>query len=213
MFLYFFIELIRYSLSCGIPNPTSFRWNFQVFWWYNYIQNKVIWDPKLTISKWPFWAAKWNTTCLSTLFGLPTPMVVLEPLFLWWFSGVFPFNMWPISSWEENNWCYKLSKCRKWDPFTLWTANNDILVHPYPFLFFVDPYPFYCIKSVWIREGPFPNFFASGILKFRNGTFSGIRYSQKVREQDFREFHIPVQDYWIFRIPKLLINPEKFPKN
>ena len=108
------IELIRYSLSCGIPNPTSFRWNFQVFWWYNYIQNKVIWDPKLTISKWPFWAAKWNTTCLSTLFGLPTPMVVLEPLFLCWFLGVVPFNMWPISSCEENKCCYKLSKCTKW---------------------------------------------------------------------------------------------------
>ena len=36
------------------------------------------------------------------------------PHFLCWILGVVPFNMWPISSWEENNCCYKLSKCTKW---------------------------------------------------------------------------------------------------
>ena len=30
-------------------------------------------------------------------------------LFLSWFLGVFPFNKWLISCWEENNYCYKLS--------------------------------------------------------------------------------------------------------
>ena len=32
----------------------------------------------------------------------------LGPPFVCWISGVVPFNMWPISSWEENNCCYKL---------------------------------------------------------------------------------------------------------
>ena len=35
--------------------------------------------------------------------------------FLGWISRVVPFNMRPISSWEENECCYKLSKCTKWN--------------------------------------------------------------------------------------------------
>ena len=31
------------------------------------------------------------------------------PHFLCWITGVVPFNTWLISSWEENNCCYKLS--------------------------------------------------------------------------------------------------------
>ena len=30
--------------------------------------------------------------------------------------------------------------------------------------------------------------------------------------EHFRESDIPVRNYWIFGIPELLINPEKFPK-
>ena len=37
--------------------------------------------------------------------------------FLCWISGVVPFNTRLISSWEENNYCYKLSKCTKWHQF------------------------------------------------------------------------------------------------
>ena len=32
----------------------------------------------------------------------------LGPHFLCWFSGTVPFNTWPISSWEENEYWYKL---------------------------------------------------------------------------------------------------------
>ena len=63
------------------------------------------------------------------------------------------------------------------------------------FWFFVNK------KWLLIREGPFPNFFPSGILKFGNGNFSGIRYSRIFRVQEFREFGIPVRDYQIFGIP------------
>ena len=38
----------------------------------------------------------------------------IGPHFLCWISGVVPFNMWLISSWEENKCCHKLSKCTKW---------------------------------------------------------------------------------------------------
>ena len=51
------------------------------------------------------------------------------------------------------------------------------------------------------REGPFPIFFPSGILKFGNGNFSGIQYSRIFRVQEFREFGIPVRDYQTFGIP------------
>ena len=50
----------------------------------------------------------------------------------------------------------------------------------------------------WPREGPFPNFLPSVILKFGNGNFLGIRYSRIFRVQEFREFGIPVQYYQIF---------------
>ena len=38
-----------------------------------------------------------------------------------------------------------------------------------------------CVPTfmVHIREGPFPNFFASGILKFGNGKFSGFSIPEK----------------------------------
>ena len=39
------------------------------------------------------------------------------PHFLCWILGVVPFNTWLISSWEENKFCYKLSKCTKWHLF------------------------------------------------------------------------------------------------
>ena len=45
------------------------------------------------------------------------------------FLGVVPFNMWPISSWEENNCCYKLSKCTKWHlhcRYIQWNYSEDI---------------------------------------------------------------------------------------
>ena len=42
------------------------------------------------------------------------------PHFLCWYSGVVSFNTWPISSWEENKCCYKLSKCTKWHLFHRW---------------------------------------------------------------------------------------------
>ena len=63
--------------------------------------------------------------------------------------------------------------------------------------------------AVCIREGPFPNFFPSVILKFGNGNFSGIRYSRIFRVQEFREFGIPVRDYQIFSIPVYLKNLKK----
>ena len=66
---------------------------------------------------------------------------------------------------------------------------------------------------VRIREGPFPNFFPSGILKFGNGNFSGIRYSRIFRVQEFREFGIPVQDYQIFGIPVHLWNKKVWKKS
>ena len=42
---------------------------------------------------------------------------ILGPHFLCLISGVFLFNTWLISSWEENKCCYKLSKCTKWHLF------------------------------------------------------------------------------------------------
>ena len=56
-------------------------------------------------------------------------------------------------------------------------------------------------KIVQIREGPFPIFFPSGILKFGNGNFSGIQYSRIFRVQEFQDFGIPVRYYQIFGIP------------
>jgi hypothetical protein len=40
-----------------------------------------------------------------------------DPHFLCWISRVAPFNTWLISNWEENDCCYKLSKCTKWHLF------------------------------------------------------------------------------------------------
>ena len=37
--------------------------------------------------------------------------------FLGLILGVVPFNTWLIWSWEENKFCYKLSKCTKWHIF------------------------------------------------------------------------------------------------
>ena len=54
------------------------------------------------------------------------------------------------------------------------------------------------LKYTLIREGPFPNYFPSGILKFGNGNVLGIRYFRIFRVQ---EFSIPVRDYQIFGIP------------
>ena len=44
-------------------------------------------------------------------------LIHLGPHFLCWISGVVPFNTWLISNWEDNNCCYKLSKCTKWHLF------------------------------------------------------------------------------------------------
>ena len=33
----------------------------------------------------------------------------------------------------------------------MWTVN-DVLVNPYLFLVLVNPYPFYCIKKIWIDQ-------------------------------------------------------------
>ena len=41
----------------------------------------------------------------------------IGPNFLCWISGVVPFNLWLISSWEKIKCCYKLSKCTKWHLF------------------------------------------------------------------------------------------------
>ena len=65
------------------------------------------------------------------------------------------------------------------------------------------------ISMIYYREGPFPNYLPSGILKFGNGNFSGIRYSRIFRIQEFREFGIPVRDYQIFSIPVYLKNLKK----
>ena len=58
-----------------------------------------------------------------------------------------------------------------------------------------------CVSVMYNREGPFPNFFPSGILKFGNGNFSAIRYSRIFQVQEFREFGIPVRYYQVFGIP------------
>ena len=49
------------------------------------------------------------------------------PHFLCWILGVVPFNTWLISSWEENNCCYKLSNWQndnyfhsKWQLWPFW---------------------------------------------------------------------------------------------
>ena len=41
--------------------------------------------------------------------------------FLCWILGVVPFNMWLISSWEENKYCYKLSKMTP-----IFTQNDNL---------------------------------------------------------------------------------------
>ena len=51
-------------------------------------------------------------TCKSSKF-----MSVLGFHFMCWMSGVVQFNKWLISSWEENECCYKLRKCTKWHLF------------------------------------------------------------------------------------------------
>ena len=47
---------------------------------------------------------------------------ICGPHFLRWISGVVPFNTWLISSWEENNCCYKLSNYfhSKWQLRPFW---------------------------------------------------------------------------------------------
>ena len=56
-----------------------------------------------TNRKWPFyWINQLKT---------------LGPHSLCWISGVVPFHMWLISSWEENKCCYKLKKGTKWHLF------------------------------------------------------------------------------------------------
>ena len=47
-----------------------------------------------------FWIEKGPSTIPGANYG---------SYFLCWILGVVPFNMWLISSWEENNCCYKLS--------------------------------------------------------------------------------------------------------
>ena len=66
-----------------------------------------------------------NVSCYVLLKYL-LPLKVPGPHFLCWILGVVPFNMRPISSWEENKCCYKLSKCKKWHPFTKkWLSENS----------------------------------------------------------------------------------------
>ena len=50
------------------------------------------------------------------------------PHFLCWISGVVPFNTWLISSWEENNCCYKLSNWQN-DNFDHFEWNRCHFVH------------------------------------------------------------------------------------
>ena len=72
--------------------------------------------------------------------------VVYGPQILCWTSGIVSFTMWLISSWEENKYCYKLSKCTKWHLFDskwsklwFWVKIVDILSVTqlvYTFVFF-----------------------------------------------------------------------------
>ena len=47
-------------------------------------------------------------------FQIKQPKCEYGSHFLCWISGVVPFNIWLISSWEKINCCYKLSKSTKW---------------------------------------------------------------------------------------------------
>ena len=62
----------------------------------------------------------WENRSRTKLFGISMESNIVVsvkrlfgPHFLCWISGVVPFNMWLISSWEENKCCYKLSKILK----------------------------------------------------------------------------------------------------
>ena len=94
--------------------------------------NQLIWF------KWPDWMSKsiresslfirWVLFLkLFSLISVQTNFQIIHmnlgPHFLCWISGVVPFNTWPMSSWEENKWCYKLSQCTKWHLFHLQRLN------------------------------------------------------------------------------------------
>ena len=54
----------------------------------------------------------------SDLFiELSNQLKTLGPHSLCWISGVVPYHMWLILSWEKNKYCYKLKKCTKWHLF------------------------------------------------------------------------------------------------
>ena len=59
--------------------------------------------------------------CLKLNFNL------LSPHFLCWISGVVPFNAWLISTWEENECCYELRRCTKWQLRPFWVKIVAIL--------------------------------------------------------------------------------------
>ena len=72
----------------------------------------------------------WGNRSKTKLFGILMASnidVSVKRLFGLWISGVVPFNMWLISSWDKNNCCYKLSKCTKCSKLSFWVKRVVIL--------------------------------------------------------------------------------------
>ena len=80
----------------------------------------------------------------------------LGPHFLCWISEVVSFNMWLISSWEENNCCYKLSMSnkKKWQLTSVskktWTNHSgDTVLYGLSFCAFAQLLTKYIFFSAW----------------------------------------------------------------
>ena len=101
----------------------------------------------LTSSHWISFFAVLDSVCLS----IPSPVLYsvgllghlwenefycyrmdLGPHFLCWILVVVPFNIWHISSWEENNCCYK--QLTKWQLFSFRMTTSTILSEIYVIL-------------------------------------------------------------------------------
>ena len=66
---------------------------------------------------WLFWICNWKckyVICVIKIGIFFNLRLKYGHHFLCWISGIVPFNIWLISSWEENECCYKMSKCTKW---------------------------------------------------------------------------------------------------
>ena len=114
LFLLFWI-ISRLFMHSAHELPYGIHPSFNFIIWCSWTINWVMNLLSCSNEKWRhfFWENEWKEIPLWLLVTL----IINGTQFLCWFSGVIPFNTWLISSWEENECCFKLSNWQNDDYF------------------------------------------------------------------------------------------------